>query len=170
MKFSKMIFVLTIAASAIFICMMGSSYAYYTATATDISVTTGTINNGISVVFTDNNAATKSIEVPKVSEALFTGITAYTTAALESSGVAVTAESKKYNFTFSYSLNGTNYTLATPTSQVSEQNATSGLWTYKNTYAPIIITGTTQKDFYIKIPDTDIANLKNVQVKQWYLQ
>ena len=38
MKFSKMIFVLTIAASAIFICMMGSSYAYYTATATDISV------------------------------------------------------------------------------------------------------------------------------------
>lgn len=122
------------------------------------------------VVFTDNNAATKSIEVPKVSEALFTGITAYTTAALESSGVAVTAESKKYNFTFSYSLNGTNYTLATPISQVAEQNATSGLWTYKNTYAPIIITGTTQKDFYIKIPDTNIANLKNVQVKQWYLQ
>ena len=54
MKFSKMIFVLTIAASAIFICMMGSSYAYYTATATDISVTTGTINNGISVEFDKN--------------------------------------------------------------------------------------------------------------------
>jgi hypothetical protein len=64
MKFSKMIFVLTIAASAIFICMMGSSYAYYTATATDISVTTGTINNGISVVFTDNNYVNVKTGVP----------------------------------------------------------------------------------------------------------
>ena len=59
-----MIFVLTIAASAIFICMMGSSYAYYTATATDISVTTGTINNGISVVFTDNNYVNVKTGVP----------------------------------------------------------------------------------------------------------
>jgi len=64
MKFSKMIFVLTIAASAIFICMMGSSYAYYTATATDISVTTGTINNGISVVFADNNYVNVKTGVP----------------------------------------------------------------------------------------------------------
>ena len=64
MKFSKMIFVLTIAASAIFICMMGSSYAYYTATATDISVTTGTINNSISVVFTDNNYVNVKTGVP----------------------------------------------------------------------------------------------------------
>lgn len=64
MKFSKMIFVLTIAASAIFICMMGSSYAYYTATATDINVSTGTINNGISVVFTDNNYVNVKTGVP----------------------------------------------------------------------------------------------------------
>ena len=44
--------------------MMGSSYAYYTATATDISVTTGTINNGISVVFTDNNYVNVKTGVP----------------------------------------------------------------------------------------------------------
>ena len=64
MKFSKMIFVLTIAASAIFVFMMGSSYAYYTATSTDINVSTGTINNGISVVFTDNNYVNVKTGVP----------------------------------------------------------------------------------------------------------
>ena len=64
MKFSKMIFVLTIAASAIFICMMGSSYSYYTATAINIIFTTCTINNGISVVFTDNNYVNVKTGVP----------------------------------------------------------------------------------------------------------
>ena len=59
-----MIFVLTIAASAIFVFMMGSSYAYYTATSTDINVSTGTINNGISVVFTDNNYVNVKTGVP----------------------------------------------------------------------------------------------------------
>lgn len=64
MKFSKMIFVLTIAASAIFICMMGSSYAYYTATSTNININTGTIDNGISVVFADNNYVNVKTGVP----------------------------------------------------------------------------------------------------------
>lgn len=64
MKFSKMIFVLTIAASAIFIFTMGSSYAYYTATATDIDVTTGTIDNGVSVIFSDNNYVSIKNGVP----------------------------------------------------------------------------------------------------------
>lgn len=64
MKFSKMIFVLAIAASAVFVGMMGTSYAYYTATATDIDITTGTVDNGISVVFTDNNYVNVKTGVP----------------------------------------------------------------------------------------------------------
>lgn len=59
-----MIFVLSIAASAIFICTMGSSYAYYTATSTDINITTGTVDNGISVIFADNNYVNVNTGVP----------------------------------------------------------------------------------------------------------
>lgn len=59
-----MIFVLAIAAGVVFICMMGTSYAYYTATATDIEVTTGTVDNGFSVVFTDNNYVNVKTGVP----------------------------------------------------------------------------------------------------------
>lgn len=64
MKFSKMIFVLTIAASAIFVFMIGSSYAYYTATSTDINVTTGNTSDGVSVIFTDNNYVNITTGVP----------------------------------------------------------------------------------------------------------
>lgn len=64
MKFSKMIFVLAIAASAVFVGMMGTSYAYYTTTATNIDVTTGTVDNGISVVFLDNNYVNVKTGVP----------------------------------------------------------------------------------------------------------
>ena len=47
-----MIFVLVIAASIIFIGMIGSSYAYYTLTGgTNLDVTTGTFDSNISVVF-----------------------------------------------------------------------------------------------------------------------
>lgn len=59
-----MIFVLAIAAGGVFICMMGTSYAYYTATATDIDITTGTVDNGFSVVFTDNNYVNVKTGVP----------------------------------------------------------------------------------------------------------
>ena len=78
MKFSKMIFVLTIAASAIFVCMMGSSYAYYTTTSTDINVTTGTINNGISVVFADNNYVNVKTGVPLDDDQVMENATANT--------------------------------------------------------------------------------------------
>ena len=47
-----MIFVLVIAASIIFVGMIGSSYAYYTLTdGTNLNVTTGTFDSNISVVF-----------------------------------------------------------------------------------------------------------------------
>ena len=52
MKFRSMILVLTIAFSAIFVSMLGTSYAYYVATdGTSIEVTTGNIDTGVAVVF-----------------------------------------------------------------------------------------------------------------------
>ena len=52
MKFRSMILVLTIAFSAIFVSMLGTSYAYYVATdGTRLEVTTGNIDTGIAVVF-----------------------------------------------------------------------------------------------------------------------
>jgi len=52
MEFRKMIFVLAIAFSAIFVSMIGTSYAYYLASdGVPISVTTSEIDSGIAVVF-----------------------------------------------------------------------------------------------------------------------
>ena len=53
MKFKKMIFVLAIATFVIFAGMMGSTYAYYTlSNGTTVNVTTGLLDDGLSVVFT----------------------------------------------------------------------------------------------------------------------
>lgn len=52
MKFRSMILVLTIAFSAIFASMLGTSYAYYVSTdGTRLEVTTGNIDTGVAVVF-----------------------------------------------------------------------------------------------------------------------
>ena len=51
MKFRSMILVLTIAFSAIFASMLGTSYAYYVATdGTRLEITTGNIDTGVAVV------------------------------------------------------------------------------------------------------------------------
>lgn len=52
MKFRSMILVLTIAFSAIFVSMLGTSYAYYVATdGTKLNVTTGNIDTGVATIF-----------------------------------------------------------------------------------------------------------------------
>lgn len=65
MSFKKMIFVLAITASIIFACMFGSTYAYYTlANGTTLNVTTGTIDEGISLVFTKSESINLYTGVP----------------------------------------------------------------------------------------------------------
>ena len=65
MKFRKMIFVLVIATSIIFIGMIGSSYAYYTLTGgTNLDVTTGTFDSNISVVFNQSQYINLKTGVP----------------------------------------------------------------------------------------------------------
>lgn len=51
MKFRSMVLVLTIAFSAIFVCMLGTSYAYYAITdGVDVNITTGDID-GVAITF-----------------------------------------------------------------------------------------------------------------------
>lgn len=65
MKFRNLIFVLAIAFSAIFACMLGSSYAYYVATGgTTINVTTGNIDTGVAVVFEQSQYINVNTGVP----------------------------------------------------------------------------------------------------------
>lgn len=65
MKFRNLIFVLAIAFSAIFATMIGTSYAYYIATGgTTFNVTTGNINTGVAVVFTQSQYINVNTGVP----------------------------------------------------------------------------------------------------------
>lgn len=65
MKFRNLIFVLTIAFSAIFLGMIGTSYAYYVATGgADINVTTGNIYTDIAVVFSQSEYINVNTGVP----------------------------------------------------------------------------------------------------------
>lgn len=65
MKFRSMVLVLTIAFSAIFVSMLGTSYAYYVATdGTRIEVTTGNIDTGIAVVFEQSQYINVNTGVP----------------------------------------------------------------------------------------------------------
>ena len=65
MKFSKMIFVLTIAMSIIFSCMLGTSYAYYTfSDGTNVNVTTGNFDADVAVVFNQSQYINMRSGVP----------------------------------------------------------------------------------------------------------
>lgn len=65
MKFRNLIFVLAIAFSAIFVSMLGTSYAYYVATGgTAIDVTTGNVDTGVAVIFEQSQYINVNTGVP----------------------------------------------------------------------------------------------------------
>lgn len=65
MKFRNLIFILAISFSAIFLSMLGTSYAYYVATGgTTINITTGNIDNGVSVVFAQSQYINVNTGIP----------------------------------------------------------------------------------------------------------
>ena len=81
MKFRNLIFVLMIAFSAIFVSMLGTSYAYYVVSnGTNIEVTTGNIDTGVAVVFEQSQYINVNTGIPikdsmiedYASESLFT--------------------------------------------------------------------------------------------------
>lgn len=65
MKFKHMLFVLTVATSIIFACMLGSSYAYYTlSNGTTVTATTGEFDANVSVVFSESEYINLKTGVP----------------------------------------------------------------------------------------------------------
>lgn len=72
-KFRSMILVLTIAFSAIFMTMIGSSYAYYVATdGTTIDVTTSQMDTGVAVIFQQSQYINVNTGIPIESSAVDT--------------------------------------------------------------------------------------------------
>lgn len=65
MKFKHMLFVLTVTTSIIFVCMLGSSYAYYTlSNGTTVTATTGEFDANVSVVFSESEYINLKTGVP----------------------------------------------------------------------------------------------------------
>ena len=64
MKFKKLMLVLTLTISIIFVIAIGTTYAYYNMSAGSISGTTGDIDTGLSVVFEGSNAFDFNAGVP----------------------------------------------------------------------------------------------------------
>ena len=65
MKFRNLIFILAITFSVIFVAMIGSSYAYYVTTGgVNLNVTTGNIDTGIAVVFSQSQYINVNTGVP----------------------------------------------------------------------------------------------------------
>lgn len=65
MEFRKLIFTLAITATVIFVCMFGGTYAYYTLDeGTSLNVTTGNIDTGVAVIFTQNQYINMKTGVP----------------------------------------------------------------------------------------------------------
>lgn len=65
MNFKKMIFVLTIATSIVFACMLGGSYAYYTLSdGTSVNITTGDFDPNVAVIFAQSEYINMRTGVP----------------------------------------------------------------------------------------------------------
>lgn len=72
MQFKKLMLVLTFTVSIIFVTVIGGTYAYYNISGGSISGTTGTIDTGISVVFSGSNTFDFNVGVPIQSSEILT--------------------------------------------------------------------------------------------------
>lgn len=134
--------------------------------------TTTTFNGGndpYDVEVIDNAGSSKSFEVPKLNDTLFTSVANYISGSLGAEPINLSPEDKKYNFNFSYSFDNITFTDITPLDQIAIENTVSNLWTYENTYNIINTPNDNQRSIFIKVPDTDIQFLKNIKIKTWYL-
>lgn len=64
MKFRKLMLVFTITVSIIFITVIGATYAYYSTSAGGLSVTTGSSDQSLGVVFTNNDYIDLNTGIP----------------------------------------------------------------------------------------------------------
>ena len=124
-------------------------------------------SNDYTVKFSDASSGMVTVNVPKVADAQFTGITSPTLADLGSSGEIPTIESKVKRFSLGVSLNGVDFTDISSDGVISTiQNPTTLAYTATETF-PQRILSTASPKIYFKIPDSDISMLKNVKVNMW---
>lgn len=65
MKFTKLLFVLAVTTTVIFACMWGGTYAWYTANnKTSVNATTGNLDTGVAVIFTQTEYVNTVTGVP----------------------------------------------------------------------------------------------------------
>ena len=121
------------------------------------------------VQFIDNNNVAKVVDVPKVSDAQFATISAYTSASLATAGTPIDIETKKHVFSLSYSYDGVTFTDIASLSNTATHNTTTDMWSVDYTYPKTVISNVGQKKLYVKVPDADIAYLKNLKINFWYL-
>lgn len=65
MKFTKLLFVFAVTTTFIFVCIWGGTYAWYTTTeGTDIEVTTGNLETGLAIIFTQSEYINTKTGIP----------------------------------------------------------------------------------------------------------
>lgn len=118
-------------------------------------------------VFTDSSNVTKSVDVAKVDNTVFTQIDNPTIATLSTAGVMPTVDSKIHKFTLGVSSDGVNFTdISSLGVSTYTQNSTTLAYTAVETFPQTVLPTTTSKLFF-KIPDADIAYLKSVKIDMW---
>lgn len=124
-------------------------------------------SNDYTVKFTDANSSMITVNVPKVSDAQFTGIASPTLATLGSTGELPTIDSKVKRFNLGVSTDGISFNDISNDGVITTvQNQTTLAYTATETF-PIKALGTASPKLYFKIPDDDIPMLKNVKVNMW---
>ena len=145
-----------------------ASVRIYRCGASAVSFNGGTLP--YEVTFVGNDLSEVKIEVPKVSDTDFVTLNNTTTGNLATVGAPIDIETKKHQFDFSYSLDGTSFIPATVQSNNAVENTQTGMWTVTYTYPEIIIANQNQRNIFLKIPDQDIQYLKNLKIDAWYLE
>ena len=133
---------------------------------------TSSFNGGTdsyTVTFIDNAGVSKAVDVPKVTDAQFATITAYTSASFTTTGTPIDIETKKHLFSLSYSYDNVTFTPMTSSGNTATHNTTTDLWSVDFAYPKTTIPNVGQKTLYVKVPDADIAYLKNLKINFWYL-
>ena len=123
--------------------------------------------NDYTVKFTDANSSVINVNVPKLSDAQFTGVSNPTLATLGSTGELPTIDSKVKRFNLSVSTDGISFNDISADGVITTvQNPTTLAYTATETF-PIVTLGVASPKIYFKIPDADISTLKAVKVNMW---
>lgn len=117
------------------------------------------------VKISDDSSNTLTVNVPKVDNTVFTSLTDFTSSTLGTAGTLPAPETKLHKFTLGVSTDGVNFTnISADGVMTYVQNTTTGAYTATQTFPMNTINSA---KVFFKIPDADIAYLKNVKINMW---